>query len=78
MEKKGSGLGIVLVLIVLLLIGGIIISTMNFQKNTYTRGQFEEDVKNKQVISVSVNQLQNSIGGSVTVEKRTVRPPLCM
>ena len=69
MEKRGSGLGIVLVLILLLLIGGIIISTMNFQKNTYTRGQFEEDVKNGQVINVTVNQLQNTSGGSVTVEK---------
>ena len=70
MEKRGSGLGIVLVLILLLLIGGIIISTMNFQKNTYTRGQFEEDVKNGQVINVTVNQLQNTSGGSVTVEKK--------
>ena len=70
MEKKGSGLGIVFVLVVLLLIGGIIISTLNFQKNTYTRGQFEEDVKNGQVIKVTVNQLQNSNGGSVTVEKK--------
>ena len=65
MEKKGSGLGLVFVLVVLLLIGGIIISTLNFQKNTYTRGQFEEDVKNGQVIKVTVNQLQNSNGGSV-------------
>ncbi len=70
MEKKGSGLGIVFVLVVLLLVGGIIISTLNFQKNTYTRGQFEEDVKNGQVIKVTVNQLQNSNGGSVTVEKK--------
>lgn len=70
MEKRGSGLGIVLVLILLLLIGGIIISTMNFQKNTYTRGQFEKDVKNGQVINVTVNQLQNTSGGSVTVEKK--------
>ncbi len=70
MEKKGSGLGLVFVLVVLLLIGGIIISTLNFQKNTYTRGQFEEDVKNGQVIKVTVNQLQNSNGGSVTVEKK--------
>ena len=70
MEKKGSGLGLVFVLVVLLLIGGIIISTLNFQKNTYTRGQFEEDVKNGQVIKVTVNQLQNSNGGSVSVEKK--------
>ncbi|MCR4813655.1 MAG: ATP-dependent zinc metalloprotease FtsH [Lachnospiraceae bacterium] len=70
MEKKGSGLGIVFILVVLLLIGGIIISTLNFQKNTYTEGKFEEDVKNGQVIKVTVNQLQNSEGGSVTVEKK--------
>jgi len=69
-EKKGSGLGIVFILVVLLLIGGIIISTLNFQKNTYTEGKFEEDVKNGQVIKVTVNQLQNSEGGSVTVEKK--------
>ena len=70
MEKRGSGLGIVFVLIILLLIGGIIISTMNFGKNTYTRGKLEEDIKNNQVIKVTVNQLQNSQGGSVTVEKK--------
>ena len=70
MEKKGSGLGIVFILVVLLLIGGIIISTLNFQKNTYTEGKFEEDVKNGHVIKVTVNQLQNSEGGSVTVEKK--------
>ncbi len=70
MEKKGSGIGIVIVLIVLLLIGGIIISTMNFNKNTYTRGKLESDIKNGQVIKVTVNQLQNSRGGSLSVEKK--------
>ena len=70
MEKKGSGLGIVFFLIILLLIGGIIISTMNFTKNTYTRGKLEQDIESGQVIDVTVNQLQNSKGGSVTVEKK--------
>ena len=65
MEKKGSGLGLVFVLIIILLIVGIIISTMDFTKNTYTRGKLEEDIANGEVVKVTVNQRQNSNGGSV-------------
>ena len=70
MEKKGSGLGLVFVLIIILLIVGIIISTMDFTKNTYTRGKLEEDIANGEVVKVTVNQRQNSNGGSVLVEKK--------
>ena len=70
MEKKGSGLGLVFLLIIVLLVLGIILSTVDFSKNTYTRGKLQEDIENGAVISVTVNQRQNSLGGSVTVEKK--------
>ena len=69
MEKRGSSLGIVFVLIMVLLIVGIVIGNMNFKENTYTKGRFEKDLSEKTVVSVKVNQLQNSNAGSVTVEK---------
>ncbi|MBR3040289.1 MAG: ATP-dependent zinc metalloprotease FtsH [Lachnospiraceae bacterium] len=52
-----------------LLIVGIVIGNMNFKENTYTKGRFEKDLSEKTVVSVKVNQLQNSNAGSVTVEK---------
>ncbi len=70
MERKGSGLTYVFLLIIVLLIAGIIISTLNFTKNTYTKGKLDSDIESGDVIKVTVNQLQNSQGGSVTVEKK--------
>ncbi len=70
MEKKGNGLGLVFLLIIVLLILGVILSTVDFTKNTYTRGKLEADIANGEVVSVTVNQRQNSSGGSVTVEKK--------
>ena len=69
MERKGSGLVYVFLLITILLIAGIIISGLNFSKNTYTKGKLDSDIEGGQVLRVTVNQLQNSRGGSVTVEK---------
>ena len=70
MERKGSGLGLVFFFIIILLIGGIILSSLNFSKSSYTRGKLEQDIKSGSVSKVTVNQLQNSKGGSVTVEKK--------
>ena len=70
MEKRGNGLGFVFFFIIILLIGGIILSSMNFSKSDYTRGKLEKDVESGSVSKVTVNQLQNSKGGSVTVEKK--------
>ena len=70
MERKGSGLTYVFLLIIVRLIAGIIISTLNFTKNTYTKGKLDSDIESGDVIKVTVNQLQNSQGGSVTVEKK--------
>ena len=69
MERKGSGLVYVFLLITILLIAGIIISGLNFSKNTYTKGKLDSDIEGGQILRVTVNQLQNSRGGSVTVEK---------
>jgi len=69
-ERKGSGLGLVFFFIIILLIGGIILSSLNFSKSSYTRGKLEQDIKSGSVSKVTVNQLQNSKGGSVTVEKK--------
>ena len=63
MERKGSGLTYVFLLIIVLLIAGIIISTLNFTKNTYTKGKLDSDIESGDVIKVTVNQLQNSQGG---------------
>ena len=70
MEKRGNGLGFVFFFIIILLIGGIILSSLNFTKSDYTRGKLEKDVESGSVSKVTVNQLQNSKGGSVTVEKK--------
>ena len=68
MERKGSGIGIVFILICILLIAGIILSNINFSQSNYTRGKLDEDIENGRVIGVTVNQLQNSEAGSVTVD----------
>ena len=68
MERRGSGIGIVFILICILLIAGIILSNINFSQSNYTRGMLDEDIENGRVMAVTVNQLQNSEGGSVTVD----------
>ena len=69
MERRGNGLGFLFILMGILLIVGIIISSIDFKQNTYTRGKLQNDIDAGNIRYVTVNQLQNSNGGSVTVTK---------